>query len=278
MPLTSGAVSLTSRSATSIVVAGAVATGGSGTYTYQWYRSTGTDNTWVALSGKTTASSVTDTTVSSGQIYAYLLVSTDTGVSPNVVVASATVGPVLAFTAGVGNTTGFTYAASTTAFTPVATPTDFFNIFGSASKTILVTRVEVSGMTSAATAITMDLQLNKRSTTGTLGSAVLTGLTIVPVDSTYPTATAVPSTVGTANYTTLGTLVGVVAAQKLSLTLSPATATDFPITRPTVFTFNDLSEQGIILRGTSDQLALGLNGATLPAATSLNVNVTWIEL
>lgn len=277
MALTSGAVSLTSRSATQIVVAGAVATGGSGTYTYQWYRSTGVDMVWVALAGKTTAASVTDTTVSAGQLYAYLLVSTDTGVSPNVVTASTIVGPVLAQSSAVGSS-NFTYAASATAFTPVATPTDFFNIFGSSTKNILITRIEVSGMTSAATAITMDLQLIKRNTAGTLGSAVLTGLTAVPVDSANPAATAVASTVGTANYTTLGTSVGVVAARKIPLTLSPATATDFPISNVVVFTFNDLAEQGIVLRGTADQLALGLNGATLPAGTSLDINITWEEL
>ncbi|GAC1502631.1 MAG: hypothetical protein NVS1B10_07460 [Candidatus Saccharimonadales bacterium] len=277
MPLSSGAVSLSSRSSTSINLNGAVATGGTGPYTYQWYRSTGIDMVWSALAGKTTATSCNDTTVSGGVMYAYLLVSTDTGVTPNVVTASNVVGPVLAQSAPVASG-AYTYAASITGFTPVATPTDIFNIFGSATKSVLVTRIEVTGITSSATASALDLQLIKRNTAGTLGTAVLTGVTAVPVDTNNPAATAVVSTVGTANYTTLGNLVGVVASKKLALTLSPATATDFPVGQVVSFAFNDLNEQGIVLRGTSDQLALGLNSATLPAGTALSINITWEEI
>lgn len=276
MALTPGAVSLTSRSSTSIVVAGAVATGGSGTYTYQWYRSTGVDNVLTALGGATTASSVTDSTVSSGQLYAYVLYSTDTGTPANGSVASATVGPVLAYSPTTAGTASYT--ASVTGFTPVATPTDIFNIFGSNSKTISITRLEISGITSAATAITLDAQVFRRSTAGTLGSAVLTGLTAVPLDANNAAASAVVSTVGTANYTTLGTSTGLILSKKLPLTLSPATATDFPVNGvPVAFTFNDAGTQNCILRGTSQQIAINLNSASLPAGTALNILIEWTE-
>lgn len=275
MALTSGAVSLTSKSTSQIVVAGAVATGGSGTYTYQWMRSTDGGSTYANIGGATTASSVTDSSVSSGGSYAYILVSTDTGVSPNVQTASAVVGPVILAATGVSGAQ--TFMASVTGFTPVATPTDIANIFGSASKTVSITRIEVSGITSAATAATLDLQLFKRSTVGTPGSAVLTGLTAVPLDANNGAATAVVSTVGTANYTTLGTSVGLVASKKLPLTLSPATATDFPISPVVSFTFNDTGTQNAILRGTTQQFALNLNSAALPAGTALNVLIEWTE-
>ncbi len=170
-----------------------------------------------------------------------------------------------------------TYSASVSSFTPVASPTDFFNIFGSASKTIRITRIEISASTTSATPAALDLSLNKRSTAGTAGSAVLTNLTGVPHDSTNAAVSAVASTVGTANYTTLGTLVGVVQARKLVATLTPLTATDFPITRPLVFDFTNRNEQGIVLRGITEQLALGFGGASLPAGLSLDINITWTE-
>jgi hypothetical protein len=97
MPIVSGAVSVTSVSATQIVLAGAVATGGSGTYTYLWLRSTDGGSTWIST-GNTTPTSYTDSSVSSGQLYAYKLQSVDTGAG-NTTVESATIGPVMAFTA-----------------------------------------------------------------------------------------------------------------------------------------------------------------------------------
>lgn len=275
--LVPGAVSLTSASSTSIVLAGAVTTGGSGTYTYQWYRATGgLGESYVALSGKTTAASCSDTTVVAGSVYSYVLVGTDTGTSTNGISSSAVIGPVLAYTAqNVGTNS---YMASVSGFTPVAAPTDILNIFGSASKLVTVNRIKVTGITSAATAITLDCRLIKRSTAGTLGSAVLTALTATPLDSSNPAGSAVVSTVGTANYTTLGTIVGEVASEKLALTLSPATATDFPQSNVgAVFTFNDGVTQNVTLRGVAEQLAINLNAPTLPAGTVLNIFVEWTE-
>lgn len=170
-----------------------------------------------------------------------------------------------------------TYSASVTNFSPVATPTDFWNIFGSATRIIRITRIEVCGTTSAATAAILDLRVIKRSTAGTLGSAALTGLTAVPHDSANAAATAVVSTVGTANYTTLGTIVGIVQSRTLSLDLTPFSATDFPSTIPLVFDFTNRNEQGLVLRGTSQQIGLNMNGDTLPAATALDINVVWTE-
>lgn len=91
MSFTSGAVSITSASASSIVVAGAVATGGSGTYTYQWYRSTDGGSTWAAIGGATTATGVTDSSVTAGIQYYYLLQSTDTVPNPDLVITSSVV-------------------------------------------------------------------------------------------------------------------------------------------------------------------------------------------
>lgn len=170
-----------------------------------------------------------------------------------------------------------TYTASVTGFSPVASATDILNIFGSSSKTIRITRIEISGTTSAATAAVNDLQVIKRSTAGTLGSAVLTALTAVPHDSASAAASATISTVGTANYTTLGTSVGILQARKFTCQLATATATDFPIVPPTIWSFTERSEQGIVLRGATQQLALNWNGGAVPAGCSLDISVTWTE-
>lgn len=177
------------------------------------------------------------------------------------------------------NTEGLkaTYTASVTGFTPVAAATDILNMFGSAGKTIRITRIEVTGTTSAATAAVSDLQVVKRSTVGTLGSAVLTGLTAVPLDSGSAAASATVSTVGTANYGTLGTLIGAVEARKFTCQLGTATATDFPIIPPTVFTWTDHNEQGLVVRGAAQQVALNWNGGTVPAGCSLDISVSWTE-
>lgn len=173
-----------------------------------------------------------------------------------------------------GNTEGqkTTYSASVLDFTPVASPTDFFNIFGSATKTIRITRIEILGEATANNQI--DIVLVKRSTAGTLGSAVLTNLTAVPHDSNNAAATAVVSTVGTANYTTLGTLVGNVQSRSLSLP-NPSTST---ISSPSiVFDFTNRNEQGIVLRGITQQIAFNGNAESLPSGTVLDINITWTE-
>ena len=151
-------------------------------------------------------------------------------------------------------------------------------MFGSATKTIRITRIEVSGSSTAATAATLTLQLVKRSTIGTIGSAVLTPLTAVPHDSGNAAGTAVVNTVGTANYTTVGTLVGQIQARMFSFTLTPFTATDFPECVPTVFDFTNRNEQGIVLRGVTQQVALLFNGApAMPAGALFNINITYTE-
>lgn len=170
-----------------------------------------------------------------------------------------------------------TYSFSVTGFTPVATPTDFACIIGSGTKTVRVTKIEISGTSTAATAAVLDLQVIKRSTAGTIAPGAFTAPTGVPHDSSDAAATAVVNTVGTANFGALGAIVGQVASRKFAFTLTPATATDFPIAAPTVIVFTNNNEKGIVLRGVSQQLCLNFAGAALPAGTLLDINVTVTE-
>ena len=68
-----------SASSSQIVLLGNVTTGGTGPYTYQWYRSNDQGSTYSSIPGQTVATGATDTTVVRGNLYYYKLESTDTG-------------------------------------------------------------------------------------------------------------------------------------------------------------------------------------------------------
>ena len=71
-----GIVSLVSASGTSVSLQSTLPTGGTAPYTYQWYRTLQNDSNYQPLAGKT-ALTLTDTAVVSGQVYYYVLVTTD---------------------------------------------------------------------------------------------------------------------------------------------------------------------------------------------------------
>lgn len=165
------------------------------------------------------------------------------------------------------------YRANVLDFTPVATPTDALIIQGSATKTIRIKRIRISGVATAQG--NMPVQLARRSSAGTPGSAVLTGLTAVKHDSNDAAATAVISTVGTANYTTLGTLVGIVGVGRISMpAVSTGAAGDGAFI---TFDFCRDQEKAFILRGTSEFLNVNLNGAAVPAGGKLDFSAVWEE-
>lgn len=82
-----------------------------------------------------------------------------------------------------------TYSVGITGFTPAATATDFFNIIGSATKTVRVTRIAISGMATSGASIAISLV--KRSAANTSGTP--TTPTPVPHDANDAAATAVVS-------------------------------------------------------------------------------------
>lgn len=81
MTLTAGVISQTSVTQSGAVLAATAATGGTGPYTYQWYRSTTTGFTpggGNIISGATTLS-LTDSGLVPNTVYYYKVVATDTG-------------------------------------------------------------------------------------------------------------------------------------------------------------------------------------------------------
>ena len=164
-----------------------------------------------------------------------------------------------------------TYRAAALAFAAVATPTDIIIIQGSATRTVRIKSVTLAGAATAAG--TMSAQLVRRSTAGTLGSAVLTAVSPAKHDSADPTATAVVSTVGTANYTTVGTSAGVVGAARLQLT---ALATGLAAV-PIVWDFAIRQDKAFVLRGVSEFLCVNMSGIAIPVGGVIDFAIEWEE-
>ena len=160
-----------------------------------------------------------------------------------------------------------TYRYAALGFATVATPTDVLVIQGSATKTIRIKRVVLNGVATAAA--NMPVQIIRRSTAGTLGSAVLTALTAAKHDINDVAPTAVLSTVGTANYTTLGTTAGTIGAGRLQLS---AAATGLSVT-PLLWEFATRNDKALILRGTSDFICLNLNAGAVPLGAVVDIEV-----
>lgn len=164
-----------------------------------------------------------------------------------------------------GQRATFRYAVQ--AFTPVATPTAFLVIAGSATKVIRVKRIKVGGV--ATSNGNMQVQASRWSTAGTLGSAVLTALTAVKHDTNDVAATAAVSTVGTANYTTQGTGNAVpFAADRIFLATTATGAT-----QQLIYDFSTRQDKPFILRGVTDILSLSGNGSAVPAGGVLDIEV-----
>jgi hypothetical protein len=160
-----------------------------------------------------------------------------------------------------------TYSFSITGLVAVASATDLFTITGSATKTVRITRLEISGQSTTAGAV--QVILLKRSTANLTGTS--TAPTLVPHDNTAVAATATVLAY-TANPGTLGTLVGNIRAEYMFLA-APGTAT---VTSEKLFMdFGTRPSQAVILRGVGDVLAINLNAATITGgAFDVNGEIT----
>lgn len=164
-----------------------------------------------------------------------------------------------------------TYSASAEGIVPAASATDIFTINGSATKTIYIHKITVSG---TRTAHAHDrVILLKRSTANSGGTSVVRS--IVPHDSVNDLATAVVRSY-TAN-PTLGTLVGNIYAATVSFPAqTPSNAQgNGGASVPWQWNYVDIG-QPIILRGTAQQVSINLNSVTI-AGGLLHFAIEWSE-
>lgn len=157
-----------------------------------------------------------------------------------------------------------TYSATVTGLASAAACTDLFTITGSASKTIRVTKLKISGVQTTGGLI--DVVVLKRSTANTAGTS--TNPTAVPHDSGFAAATATINAY-TANPTT-GNLVGNVRVDKLFVSASTALGGVLE------YNFGNSAGSSIVLRGTTQVLAVNLNGATVTGG-AFDITVEWVE-
>jgi hypothetical protein len=162
-----------------------------------------------------------------------------------------------------------TYSAATVAYSPYASATDVLIITGSATKTVRVKRVAVSGRSTSASNI--DVSLYKHTVTAnTTGTP--TNLTIVSHDSVInPSATAVVSTYGSAP--TIGGTTGLMRCQQSNLSAAGSGGAATPVE----WHFGDVNDQSGVLHGVTEQMAVNLGGGSVPTGAVLNMFIEWSE-
>ena len=165
-----------------------------------------------------------------------------------------------------GTRATFRYVAQD--ITPVATATDVLVLTGSATKVIRVTKVEVVGTATAASIY--DHYIVKRTTANTGGTS--TNVTAAKSDSADDAQTAA-LTLYTANPSAVGTGIAVEAHK----TYLSASATPGAAALPSSYEFGVRNDKAIVLRGTSESLAINFNGQAVPTGASLYLSFEWTE-
>ena len=162
-----------------------------------------------------------------------------------------------------------TYSAGKQGLVVAASATDIATLTGSATKTIRVTHLEVSGI--ATTILETSVQVFVRTTADTAGAS--TAPTVVPHDQNSPAATAAMA-VYTANPTVNDGTARLIRSQKVLFNIA-APAAGSESTR-LVLDYGNRPSQALVLRGVAQQLAVNLAGVTV-AGPSIDVSFEWTE-
>jgi len=167
-----------------------------------------------------------------------------------------------------------TYSAVALALPPAASATDIACIAGSASRTVFVDRITISG--TAGTLVTAPFTLLRRASVDSGGTAATTTAnwanTIAKNDTGNATATATLISYS-ANPTINDTSPTYIASDYITL---PTTAAG-TIIRPVIWEWPNTSfAQRPTLRGTSQQLCINLNAVSVSSGL-LHVDIQWTE-
>jgi hypothetical protein len=165
-----------------------------------------------------------------------------------------------------------TYSAGALLLALPATPTDVIQIKGSATKTVRIKKITLSGK--ATTAGNLPVALIRRA------AAVSDGTPATPAIVRYDTSDAAPTAVVTSYVGGLPTPAAanpassVVAVGQLEFPLVTTAGTGQP---GLVFNFAQNADKAFILRGVADCLVVNFNGATLNGGEALSYSVEWEE-
>lgn len=171
---------------------------------------------------------------------------------------------------------GQTYSAAFIGLAPAASATDVICIAGSATKTIALQSIRLSG--SAGTLVTLPITLVRRAAVNTGGTAA--GTTANPAnnvskrDTGNATHTAVPIAY-TANPTITDSSPTYLDSQSLTLPVTSAGVATVPL----YFDYNAGNSnlnQAPLLKGAAQQLCLNFNAVSVSSGV-LNGSLTWTE-
>ena len=163
-----------------------------------------------------------------------------------------------------------TYRATLTAFGPYATPSDIVQLFNPAAstRTVRVSRVNVSGASTAAS--TNRILLIKRSATDTGGTSA--SVTMTPMDSVDPAPQATTLS-WSAVPTGLGTAQGTIGSYVMN---SPTlTAGGSAWIAEELFGAARGVKSCVLHAG--EALCLNMNGAAVPSGLVLDIEIEWTE-
>lgn len=162
-----------------------------------------------------------------------------------------------------------TYSVAVPDVAPAATATDIVVLRASATKTVRVTSVWVSG--DATGNATVDIYIYKRTAANTGGTS--SAQTPAKYQTSDPAVTATV-VMYTANPSALGAGVLVRAGHiALAATSNPTVPVN-----PLEFSFGDRPAKTIVLAaGSNEALAINFGGNAVPSGTQLYINIEWTE-
>lgn len=187
--------------------------------------------------------------------------------------AQVNVVPQLGLTTGILKKT--TYSSVALALPPAASATDIACIAGSATKTVVVRRISISG--TAGTLVSAPFTLVRRAAADTAGTAATTtanwASNIAKHDTQNATATATLISYS-ANPTITDSTPTYLRSDYLTLPVTSAGTSIVPLAWEPDMKFG--FPQGWVLRGVAQQLCINLNGVSVSSGL-LHAAITWTE-
>jgi hypothetical protein len=166
-----------------------------------------------------------------------------------------------------GQKAAYVYAVSATA--PYATPTDWIVIRGSATKTVEILRVELSGAATAATEVIFTLKKHTVANTG----GTSTTPTPMKHDSADDAASATVLLYSVAP--TIDSSAAIWKTVRMTLAVAPAATSVAPDRY--VYNYSSEAYEPLILRGVTQEFAINFAGVAVPTGGVYDAAITFAE-
>jgi len=229
------------------------------------------------------ASEPTSETVMLASDYYKITITNNGASSTTTLNAVTTLGTLPVTPVGLTNTGNFpvevpakaTFRASTIIplIAAVTNDRNFFTIIGSATKTVTVKRILISGVTLGTAVGYLNINCTKHSTATTGGTS--TTLANVPLDTTTSAATAAVKAFTAVP--TDGVLIGTLASARVWCPITAGAVAGSGLNNDILFSFGDIDgSSGIVLRDATQEVALRMPVAAANAPT-MAIFIEWTE-